>query len=214
MWLGWKDLVHLMWECKIFFPDDLWSEGVESIKLSLELSSSFLGGGVNTENNLLVLIGMGEWVEVLLWVIEMTVVSQPGWVWHLIVEKSWGSSFTELLKSEPFNNVWFLSLSPELHWSPFSTQVSHGIIPGLSRVGINLPSVSLFRGGPVWNLETLEESSRSSVERNISYSLEKGGRMEILGIDMMHNIWLLMEFVAIEILNSNTYLIMKFKWIN
>jgi len=74
----------------------------------------------------------------------------------------------------------------------------------LSGVSIDLPSISLFRGGPVWNFETLEESSWSSVEGDISDSFEEGFWVEVLGINVMHDIRFLMELVHIEVLNSNT----------
>ena len=209
MWLIWDDLGHLVWVEEILLLDDLWGELVESIPLSLELSSTFLGSGVNTKDNLLVLIGLGEGVEVLLGVVEVTIVSEPGWVWNLVVEESGRGTLTELLKSEPLDDIWLLSLTPELHWSPLSTEISHGILPCLSRVSINLPSISLLGSGPVWNFETLEDSSWSSVEGDVSYSLQEGLWMEILSIDVVHDIWLLVEFVAVEILDSNAYLIIN-----
>ena len=137
------------------------------------------------------------------------VVSQPVWLSDLIVEKSGGSTFTPLLKSEPLDNVWLLSLSEELHWGPLGRKIGEGVLPSLSGVGIDLPSISLFSGGPVWDSETLEESSWSSVETDISDSLEEGLRMEVLSIDVMHDIWLLVELVAVEVLNSNTYIRVK-----
>jgi hypothetical protein len=35
--------------------------------------------------------------------------------------------------------------------------------------------------------------------------------MEVLSINVIHNIWLLMELIAIEVLNSNTYIIIILK---
>jgi hypothetical protein len=35
--------------------------------------------------------------------------------------------------------------------------------------------------------------------------------MEILSINVVHNIWLLVEFLAIEVLDSNSYIIIKLK---
>ena len=67
----------------------------------------------------------------------------------------------------------------------------------------------LLSGSPVGNLETLEESSGSSVELNLSNSFEEGLRVEVLSINMMLNVRLLVEFIAIEILNSNTYIILN-----
>ena len=67
----------------------------------------------------------------------------------------------------------------------------------------------LLSGSPVGNLETLEESSGSSIELNLSNSFEEGLRVEVLSINMMLNVRLLVEFIAIEILNSNTYIILN-----
>jgi len=85
----------------------------------------------------------------------------------------------------------------------------HGVVPSLSGVGIEFPSVLLLSGGPVGDLETLEEGSGSSVELNFSYSLEEGLRVEVLSKNVMLNVRLLVEFIAIEILNSNTYIILN-----
>lgn len=35
--------------------------------------------------------------------------------------------------------------------------------------------------------------------------------MEILSINVVHHIWLLVEFLAIEVLDSNSYIIIKLK---
>lgn len=156
VWLVRDLLGHLVWELEGVLSDDLWGELVKGLPFFLELNSSLLGGSVNTKDNLLILVGMGEGVEDLLLVVQMSIVSEPGWVWDLVVEKSGGSSFTELLKSKPLNNIWLLSLSEELHWGPLSGQVSHGVLPSLSGVSINLPSISLVCGSPVWDSETLE----------------------------------------------------------
>ena len=88
MWLVRDPLAHLMWVLEVFHSNDLWAELMKGLILLLELDSSLLSGGVDSENNLLVLISVGEGVKDLLWVVEMAVVSQPSWVWHLVVEKS------------------------------------------------------------------------------------------------------------------------------
>jgi len=85
----------------------------------------------------------------------------------------------------------------------------HGIIPSLSGVSIKLPSVLLLCGGPVRNLEALEESSRVSVEADITDTLMEGGRVEVLSENVMLNVGLLVEFIAIEVLDSNTYIILN-----
>ena len=69
--------------------------------------------------------------------------------------------------------------------------------------------MALLSGGPVGDLETLEEGTRATIEGNISNSLEEGVGMEILSVNVMLNVWLLMEFIAIEVLNSNTYIILN-----
>jgi hypothetical protein len=77
-------------------------------------------------------------------------------------------------------------------------------------VSIDLPSISDLRSGPVWYLETLEESSWSSIECSVSYSLKKALWMEVLCKDMVHEIRLLVELLAIEIFNTNTYNLSKY----
>lgn len=69
--------------------------------------------------------------------------------------------------------------------------------------------MSLLSSSPVRYLETLEEGSWSSVEVYISNSLEECLRMEILSINVELNIGLLMELIAIEVFNSNTYIILN-----
>jgi len=132
MWLVGNPFAHLMWVLEVLHSDDLWAELMKGLILLLELKSSLLSGGVDTKNDLLVLISVSEGVKNLLWVVEMAVVSQPSWVWHLVVEKSARRSLSELLKSEPLNNVWLLSFSPELHWGPLRVELSHGVVPSLS----------------------------------------------------------------------------------
>ena len=67
----------------------------------------------------------------------------------------------------------------------------------------------LLSCGPVGDLETLEEGPGSSVEVDFSNSLEEGFGVEVLSINVMLNVRLLVEFIAIEILNSNTYIILN-----
>ena len=106
-------------------------------------------------------------------------------------------------------DVRLLSLSDELHGCPFGVQIVHGIIPGLSRVSINLPAVHLSGGCPVRDLESLEESSGSSVEGNVSDSFEDGCGMEVLDVDVVHNVWLLVELLHIEVFDSDSYIIIN-----
>jgi hypothetical protein len=163
-----------------------------------------LGGGVHTEEKWGILVGLGEGVEFLLLALDVTTMSDPEWLWDLIVEKSGRSTFTELLKTEPLEWIWLLSLTEEWLGSDLGIEVVHGLIPLLSRVSIELPSVHLVGLGPLWYLETLVESSCSSIEVDISNSLEEGLWMEVLGIKMPHEIGLFVELLAVKIFNSNT----------
>jgi hypothetical protein len=69
--------------------------------------------------------------------------------------------------------------------------------------------VALLSGGPVRYLEALEEGSRLSVESHVSHTLEEGLGVEVLSVDVVLNVGLLEEFIAIEVLNSNTYIILN-----
>ena len=67
----------------------------------------------------------------------------------------------------------------------------------------------LLSGGPVGDLEALEEGPWASVEVDFTDALEEGLRVEILGVDVVLDVGLLVEFIAIEVLNSNTYIILN-----
>lgn len=135
--------------------------------------------------------------------------SVPLNIWNFIIEKSWRQSFSELFKSKPLNDVWLLSLSKEWHWSTFVIEISHCIIPSLSWVGIYLPSMSFFSCCPVWNSESFEDCSWSSVEWCISYSFQKSFWMEILCVNVEHEVWFFVEFLKVKIFNSNAFIIKK-----
>ena len=69
--------------------------------------------------------------------------------------------------------------------------------------------MALLSGGPVGNLEALEEGTGVSVEADVTDALKEGVGVEILSEDVVLNVRLLVEFIAIEILNSNTYIILN-----
>jgi hypothetical protein len=54
----------------------------------LECLSSLWGGGVDTEEQVLVLVSIGERVEILIGIIKMTSVSYPSWMRLFVVEES------------------------------------------------------------------------------------------------------------------------------
>jgi hypothetical protein len=78
----------------------------------------------------------------------------------------------------------------------------HGVVPGLTRVGIDIPAVLLLVLSPVRNFETLEDGTGASVEGDVSDSLEKGLWVEVLSVDVMHHVGLLVELVAINVLHT------------
>lgn len=67
----------------------------------------------------------------------------------------------------------------------------------------------LLSGGPVGNLEALEEGTRVSVEADVTDTLKEGVWVEVLSENVMLNVGLLVEFIAIEVLDSNTYIILN-----
>jgi hypothetical protein len=87
--------------------------------------------------------------------------------------------------------------------------VCHGVIPGLSGVGIEVPSVLLFGSSPVGDTEALEDSTGLSVETDISDTFENCGGMEVLSVNVVHDVRLLVEFVSVNILNAKAYIIIN-----
>jgi hypothetical protein len=85
----------------------------------------------------------------------------------------------------------------------------HCVLPSLSGVSIEFPTVVLLGSSPVRDFEALEEGTGASIEVHLTDTLKKGIRVEVLSENMMLNIGLLVEFIAIEVLNSNTYIILN-----
>lgn len=69
--------------------------------------------------------------------------------------------------------------------------------------------MALLGGGPVRHLEALEQGARAAVEVDVTHALKQGVRVEVLGVDVMMDVGLLVEFITIEVLNSDTYIILK-----
>mmetsp|Transcript_5315 Transcript_5315/g.8955 ORF Transcript_5315/g.8955 Transcript_5315/m.8955 type:complete len:247 (+) Transcript_5315:374-1114(+) len=189
---------------EVLHLDHLGSHLVQGLVLLLEGDSALLSGGVDSEDESLVLVGLGEGVEDLIGVVEMSFVPEPSGLRHLVVEESGAVATSGLLKSDPLEGVGLLSLSEELLGGVLGLELNHGLVPGASGVGVDLPAVHLVGGGPVGHLEALEEGSGSSVEGNVSHSLEKGFGVEVLGVDVEHHVGLLVELVTIEVLDSDS----------
>lgn len=202
--------IEFVRELHVLHLDDLRSELRKGLVLSAESCSSFFGSGIHSEVNLGLLVGVGERVECLLFfgfrvgVCEhVTTVSVPSRLWLLVVEKSGGESFSELLVSEPLERVRLLTtFSLELHRSPFGVEVVHSVVPGSSGIGIIFPPILLLSGSPVRDFETLEECAGLSVESDITDTLKHGVGVEILSVQMVHDIRFLVEFVAVYVLNT------------
>ena len=122
-----------------------------------------------------------------------------------VVEETLSETLSDMVLSEPLEGIRFLTLTRELNGGPLRLHVLHGVVPGVAGVGIDFPSVLLLGGGPVGDLEALEDGTWLSVETDITNALEEGFGMEVLSVDVVHNVGFLVEFIAIDILNANTY---------
>jgi hypothetical protein len=216
MGLGADSGGHLVGEDHVFLLHDLGSELTKDFVFGLEGSTALGSGSIHTENDLLVLVCVGERVEyaVSLFITvgvleEVTTVSPPEGLRLLVVEKSATESVTPLFPAEPLERVGFLTVTHELHRGPFGMKVVHGVIPGLTRVGVGFPAVLSGCAGPVGDGESLEESTGLSVEADITHALEESGGVEVLSVQVMHDIWLLVEFVMVCVLNTETYIILN-----
>jgi len=153
------------------------------------------------------LVSLGIRLVVLEHVATMAVPSRLG---LLVVEKSGGESLSELLVSEPLKGVRLLAgFTLELHGSPLGVEIVHGVVPGSSGVGIVFPAVVLLGSSPVGDFESLEEGTGLSVESDVTDTLEHGVGVEVLGVQVMHDIRLLVEFVAVYVLNAEAYIILN-----
>ena len=203
--LGGDLSAHLVRVQEVFLLDDLGGESVEVLPESLVLGAALLSGGIDAEDDVGVLVGMGEAIELAVNIIDVTLMADPVEGGLLVEEQTGAEALTPLLESEPLGDVSLDTLTAELVGSGLLMEVHEGVLPGSARVGINLPAVSLLGGGPVGHLETLEERAGLSVEGNISNSLEKGLRMEVLGVHVMHVVRLLVELVDVEVLDADAY---------
>lgn len=214
MWLLGDLWCNLMREDEVFLLNDFWSHLSQSIKLSLKFGLSFRSGSVHSKGNSSVLVGMGERIEqtvsftIVIWVVKhVTSISEPGWLWHFIVEESRAHTLAVALESQPLENIRFLSITRELHWGPFRVHIVHAVIPGLSGVLVDFPtSISVFSLCPVWDGETLVDCSWSSVERNVADTLKKGVWVEVLSVHVHVDHGLLVEFIVVDIFHSQTCL--------
>lgn len=121
-----------MWVNHIFLRDQLRDELASSLPFLLKLFTTLWGGGVNTENKFVFLISLGEGIQSFFRFVEVSSISEPGWLGDLVVEQTGRVTLTELFKSEPVEDVWLHSLTEELHGSPFTVHIMHCVIPSLA----------------------------------------------------------------------------------
>lgn len=139
---------------------------------------------------------------------DVATISPPGAegvkLGNLIVEEAVAEALSEMVLSEPLEGVRLLTLTRVLEGSPLRLHVLHGVVPSVAGVGIDFPAVLFLGGSPVGNLEALEHGTGLSVETDVTNTLEEGLGMEVLSVDVVHNVGLLVEFIAIDILNAHT----------
>ena len=208
---------HFVGHDHVLLLDDLGGHLAKSLILSLESLSAFRGTGIHTEQNVLVLIGVSKAVKdaialrLRISLEHVALLSLPRHLGLLVVEKTAAVTSEPVLKSEPLEGVGLLTLTCEDLGGPFGLNVVHGVHPGLTRVSIDVPTILVLVLGPVGDAETLEDGPRATVEGDISDALKEGVWVEILSVDVMHHIRLLVELVAIDILDTETYIIIKIK---
>lgn len=81
-------LGSFMRESNIILADQLRGHLSVLVPDFLELSSSLLSGSINTEKEWLILIAIFERVDVLVFVVQMSTISQPSFLRHLVEEES------------------------------------------------------------------------------------------------------------------------------
>ena len=215
--LVWESRRHLVGKDHVLLLDDLGGELTKSFVLSLESSGALRGSGIQAEHDVGVLVGMGERVKlaIALGIVilgeDVTLVSLPRHLGHFVVEETGTVSSEPVLESEPLEGVRLLTLTMELLGGPFGFKIVHGVLPRLSGVGINVPTVLVLVLSPIGDFETLEDGSGTTVEGNVTDALKKSVWVEVLSVDVMHHIRLLVELVTVYILDTETYIIIKIK---
>lgn len=208
---------HLVWHDHVFLFDDLGSELAKSLILCLESCSALWRASVHAKHDVLVLVGLSEGVEdavalrISVGIENVASLAPPAHLGDLIVEETILESTSPVFHAEPLKWVRLLTFTSKLLGSPFGLKIKHGVIPGLARVGINIPAVLVLVLGPVGHAEALEDSPGASVEGDVPDAFKKGVWVEVLGVHVMHDIGLLVELVAVYILDAKSYIIIKNK---
>lgn len=207
---------HLVGVNEVLLFHKLGSHFAQRVVLSLELSAALLSSGVNSEDKGLLLICVGEAVQLfesLLLIIgvfeKMAAGSPPSGLRNFIVEKTGRKALAEELNAEKLKRVRALAHTRIWDGGPLGLHVLHGVFPGLSGVNIDLPAVFFLGSSPVRDGETLEDGTGKSVEPNITDTLEKGLGVEVLLINVVHDVGVLVELVDIDVLDAEAYIILN-----
>ena len=208
---------HFVRHDHLVLLDDLGGKLAKSHVLLAEGLGTLRGARVQTKHQFTVLVSVSERVKhavfLLLGVvsIHVTLLFLPGQLGDLVVEETVAVATPEVLETQELERVGLLAVTSELDGSPLGLNVMESVLPGLARVGIDIPAVHLLALGPVGNAETLEDGTGLSVERHVSHTLEEGLGMEVLSVDVVKDVRLLVELVAIDVLDAQTYIIIKIK---
>ena len=139
----------------------------------------------------------------------MSAVSVPGRLWDLVEEEARAEALAPLFDTEPLEDVGLLAFAYEGSRCPLGPHVLHSVVPGCPRVDIEIPAVFLLRCCPVRHCEAFEKSTGLPVESNVTNALQKSARVEILRIDVVHNVGLFVELVVVNILHPHAYIILN-----
>ena len=214
IWESWR---LFMGQDHVFPLDNFRGEVAKSLVFLLKCCSTLRSPCIHAKEDILILIGVSEGVEntiaLSLGILteKMALVALPVHLGHFVVEHAGTVASEPVLSSEPLKRVWLLTFTVERYRGPFSLKIVHGVVPGLTRVGIDVPTVHVLVLSPVGDAETLEDGPGSAIEGDITDTLKQGLGVEVLGIDVMHNVGLLVELVAIDILDAQSYIIIKIK---
>ena len=128
---------------------------------------------------------------------------------NFVVEQTGRKTVSKELLTESLKWIWLLALTTPRLRSPFSMHIMDCIFPGFTGIWVDFPSVLLLWASPVGNGETLKQGTWHSVESDITNTLQQGLWVKVLHIDVVHDVWLLVEFVDIGVLDSETYIILN-----
>jgi hypothetical protein len=207
---------HLVGVDEVLFLHQLGSHFAKGVVFSFKLFAAFFSSRINAKNELGFQIGVGETVQLFesfLLVVgvfeKMAASSPPGRLGNFVIEETGWETLADEFNTEKLKGVWCLTVAASLHRGPLLSHVLHGVLPSLSGVYVDLPAVLLLWASPVGNGETFEDSAGQAVEPYITDALKQGLGVEVLLVDVIHDVRILMELVDIDVLNAEAYIILN-----